>query len=1704
MSRKFKMERPYRLRGDARLAVFVSLAIFSLEPALAAGIISDGGAHVFNKGGVEVVNIVAPNQQGLSHNKYQQYNVNQPGAVLNNSVSGGQSVLAGQLAANGKLGGNAARLILNEVVGANPSLLLGKQEVFGMVADYVLANPNGITSRDGGFINTGRATLVVGTPVLQNGNLESLMIGNGAGKNNSLNVSGQLDGARVVDLLAPKIDVTGTLKSQDSINILSGRNEVRLSSDQGLHMSAMREITSPPPPQRQVCILGICVPDLLGQILRPVPSTPADTPAQVLDSRVLGSLESGRIRIYNTDPVATTTMQSVVTARDTLSADIAGKLLIEASSIQAGAADLRAGTLHLGARKQLENIKNNSKTELGSNGFLQDWRKDTDREASSEKISGSSVSVKGGVRLESRHGALAVEASTLSADRIELISSGAMDISSLKANTREHEKITSSGKDKSMQVVENKRTEIKENLHGSALKARDIRLQAGGQLGINAASIEATNALNAQASKVVISSMVTGQQLDTSSKKTDNLLAIGSLSVLTTHEESQADTSRNEQLHVSNLKAGNSLTLGAQGDVVVSGSKLIADKISLQGNNIVLQKAVAEYNEQHKERRADLLNIFNTDTVLKEKRSEKVEVASLSGRDISVSARNSLALSGAVQRESQKTETTYGLALKKDGSNFGHDRKELSQEKFVAAHVAGQNILLSAGGQMTLDGSLIKADNDVKLRAGKLNASTVNARYSDTADRHSLGLLNSVRDSSNSVVDKQHSTEVYAGNLLDIQAASLQGKGVILSGADVLLGGGDILLEHAVDRKQTGTLHREAAAFDLVQTSLDSKDTLDETIQGSLVRARQGDVKFNADQVFITASRVDANKNSQIISKNDIVLKGASEKHEQRSKTWRPSVDFYVSQEGSDWEKELGGKLDLKEVLESVLGRAATADEDLQFRLGLRVNGKTHEKVAQQIQFKESAVTAVGGQALLQSGGTVSMVGSRLQAAAGEASVQARAIDLAAGLTQRITEDNRKTDGVGPYISAGVNRVAAGADAVTFQYNVRDEDNKVAASTVAGKSVWLAGTQQVTTKGAQLRADGDVSVSSGRILMEDAQDSTLHQITQPRLGAEADIWLKYSPSVGASAAVYGKLDVARDFTTSALGTKIEGGSIRVRGNDVRDKGTVYVSNAGATSQGKLYNGLARGDVLIQAVNYDSVAAENSQYSTRDKVKGRFELQAYTSTFQDVTIKGILSGGARHEESGKSQAVKTLVTANNLNIEATNRAVVGSDTRLAGNYAINAGREAIIGQAHDRSWLDRQGFNASVGIGAKIFPAGFGATLPVINLKGDFNTLTIRGTHGVGADVSAANVRVQAGQLAKVEGANIIVPGEVHLSAAQARYDAAYGTHTANGISAGGSFDFAPLDGALGSLGVSADLDFIKENGRTGKGGSVKAEKMTLRADHIGEGAAIIGAKVTTSDLDISNKGGDVVIRAAESESEKANFGGGFKFGIGIDKKSLNSLTAGGRIDVDFDKVRGHDKAIINSQRINLLSGRDTALVGADVHAEVLKGDVGGNLLLASLMESQDRKRLLIDVALGGAPAKVETAKDGAGVVRDALLDGSLFGFSGHANIDAQYVDYVQTKKSQLRIGTLDLPVGGNVTVDAADLSAKEGAYFDGAPIQLKDQHNKDHRAGVTLNVSTNLIKMVQRGVDDIKAGRFPLINAHFKWSDSEVRSSVDL
>lgn len=53
--------------------------------------------------------------------------------------------------ANLNLRGSPARVILNEVVGPNASVLAGHQDIVGIPADYILANANGISCQGCSF-----------------------------------------------------------------------------------------------------------------------------------------------------------------------------------------------------------------------------------------------------------------------------------------------------------------------------------------------------------------------------------------------------------------------------------------------------------------------------------------------------------------------------------------------------------------------------------------------------------------------------------------------------------------------------------------------------------------------------------------------------------------------------------------------------------------------------------------------------------------------------------------------------------------------------------------------------------------------------------------------------------------------------------------------------------------------------------------------------------------------------------------------------------------------------------------------------------------------------------------------------------------------------------------------------------------------------------------------------------------------------------------------------------------------------------------------------------------------------------------------------------------------------------------------------------------------------------------------------------------
>ncbi|MDR1424267.1 MAG: filamentous hemagglutinin N-terminal domain-containing protein, partial [Azoarcus sp.] len=131
-----------------------------------------GGTLKHTGNNVPVIDIAAPNRAGVSHNQYQTYNVGREGLILNNIADrAAPTQLGGWVGANPKLAGNAARLILNEVIGPQRSLLLGPTEIAGQAAHLILANPNGITCNGCGFLNTPRATLAAGRAVLDDGAL---------------------------------------------------------------------------------------------------------------------------------------------------------------------------------------------------------------------------------------------------------------------------------------------------------------------------------------------------------------------------------------------------------------------------------------------------------------------------------------------------------------------------------------------------------------------------------------------------------------------------------------------------------------------------------------------------------------------------------------------------------------------------------------------------------------------------------------------------------------------------------------------------------------------------------------------------------------------------------------------------------------------------------------------------------------------------------------------------------------------------------------------------------------------------------------------------------------------------------------------------------------------------------------------------------------------------------------------------------------------------------------------------------------------------------------------------------------------------------------------------------------------------------------------------------------------------------------------
>ena len=198
--------------------------------ASASTIIADGSAPgnqqptVMNtQNGLPQINIQAPNANGVSHNKYSQFDVDSQGAILNNSNQNVSTQLGGMVQANPWQAKGEAGIILNEVNSHNPSQLNGFIEVAGKKADVIIANPAGITCDGCGFINADNTLLSAGKTLIENGEIKGYLVDQG-----HINITGK--GYNGTDtnytaLIGRSVTLNANLHAKQ-LAITTGKNQV--------------------------------------------------------------------------------------------------------------------------------------------------------------------------------------------------------------------------------------------------------------------------------------------------------------------------------------------------------------------------------------------------------------------------------------------------------------------------------------------------------------------------------------------------------------------------------------------------------------------------------------------------------------------------------------------------------------------------------------------------------------------------------------------------------------------------------------------------------------------------------------------------------------------------------------------------------------------------------------------------------------------------------------------------------------------------------------------------------------------------------------------------------------------------------------------------------------------------------------------------------------------------------------------------------------------------------------------------------------------------------------------------------------------------------------------------------------------------------------------------------------------------------------
>ena len=1486
--------------------------------------------------GVPLVDIVTPNANGLSHNKYDNFNVGTQGLILNNfKGEQGTSSLGGVTPGNPNLNAsNPASVILNEVTSGNRSALNGPTEVYGGRADVIIANPNGITCAGCGFINTPRATLTTGVPNIgADGSLTGFTVNGG---------DVTFEGAGGNFAAAPgAVDLFDVVSRQIHVNAPIYGKTIRLTGGASKYDYATGEATAL--------------------------TATSGTPEYAIDGTALGAMQADRIKVVVTEKGAGVKMSGDMAAN-------AGELSLSADGkISIGNASGRDGVT-ITSKQKVTAAKVTSRQKVAVRA--------------DQGITLQSVAADSDIVLASGTGLLSVAGDVNSGTTVQMSSGGGIAAGSVTTGNGAATLSATSGDIAIAGAASstgdlNLTATVGSISAASLLSYNNLALTAGSNLAVSG-NVLAQGNVSATAQSISTGMVVSGINIAATSADpagnivlgsagnlnltatggaiaTTNLQSAGSLNASATGNVAAGNiqsagnlTATATSLSAANVTSHGGLTVNAAmnasgqvlgaGDILISGAGIQATAIAsgvdfastnAAGGNIVLGSVGT----------LDLTAAAGTITV-----GTLLSAGNLTAQ-ASLLQSNNLTSHGKVRIDGGMRVTNQLLGASDitiNGNANGVSAGLLaSGVNFAATKAAGGNIVLAGNGDLAIN------DSAGAIQAGTvLSAGAINATGRTIAADAITGGKNITLTGATGAMTGSGSVKI-TGQVLGGGNVGISGSGIA---ADAIVSGVDIAATNAAGGRITlGPTITGTGNLTLASAGAISAGTLlsvgDLSASGATIIA--GNISVHHDMTLGGVISV----SGQILGAGNVLISGQS----LSAQTLVAGIDFNAT-------NAVGGNIVLGQTGDLTVNvNGAVAASTIQAAGAVDISG-TSVAAASITGHKDITLSgaAAGGVAItnqLLGGGKVGISGSSIQAGTIVSGVDFAATAAANGNIVQTTSGNltlASTGNIhaGTLLSAG-NLSAAGstvnADSVTGHGDVTLNG----ATTVNGQ---ILGSGNISITGQSLSAQTIVSgidfdatnAAGGNIVLGRRGDLTVNvngAVAAPTIQAAGAI--DVSGTSVAAASITGHKDITLSGTAAggvAITNQIlGGGDVAISGSGIKAgaivSGVDFARTAAANGNIVL---ASSGDLtLASAGNIDtstllsagalsaSGAAVNADAVT---AHGAVTLNGAT------TVSGQVLGAGNILITGQSLSAQSVVAG--IDFDATNRAggniVLGRAATIAGNR---------VGDLTAR---------LNGGLSASTIQAG-----GVINI----NAATVTADTVTGhEDIALSGATTVHGQV--LGGENISISGPSIAAGAIVSGVDFTGTAAANGnivqtssgdmsLTSSGNLTIGTLLSAGNLTAQASDLSAssITSHGATdlAASGSVDVSGQVLSAGNLSIDGASLNAGLLVSGVDfaaIAANGGNIVLGGAGKTDLIVS--GNAMAGTILSAGDITAKTA----NLQAGSVTSHGNVgIIGNVDVSnqILAAGDLTIGGGSISAPTLISGIdfaatnaaGGNIVLAS-------------------------------------------------------------------------------------------------------------------------------------------------------------